>query len=65
MQWSSARVVGLIVAGCVVGGLFLWNESWVKSPLIPLGLFGSKSNVACLGIVFSHELVSSIPISFH
>jgi hypothetical protein len=28
----------------------LWNESWVKSPLIPLGFFGSKSNVACLGI---------------
>ena len=56
--WKSPTVIGLIVAGGCMGGFFLWSEkSLAKYPLMPLGVFRSRSNVACLLIAFFHDFV--------
>jgi len=57
-SWRSPIVIGLIVAGGCIGGFFLWSEkSLAKYPLMPLGVFRSRSNVACLLIAFFHDFV--------
>lgn len=49
--WSSATVIGLVVAGAVAGALFIVNEwKFVKEPIIPLRLFSSTSSVAAYGV---------------
>lgn len=59
--WKSPTVIGLIVAGSCMGGFFLWSErSLAKYPLMPLGVFRSRSNVACLLIAFFHDFVSTL-----
>ena len=62
--WKSPTVVGLIVAGGCMGGFFLWSEkSLAKYPLMPLGVFRSRSNVACLLIAFFHDFVGILYFS--
>ncbi|KAL5331919.1 hypothetical protein ACEPPN_001459 [Leptodophora sp. 'Broadleaf-Isolate-01'] len=57
--WKSPTVIGLIVAGGCMGGFFLWSQkSLAKYPLMPLGVFRSRSNVACLLIAFFHDFVN-------
>jgi MFS family permease len=56
--WGSPTVIGLIVGGGCMGAFFLWSEkSLAEYPLIPLGIFRSRSNVACLLIAFFHDYV--------
>ena len=38
-QWSDPAVGGLIAVGLVFGAIFLWIESRVPEPIVPLGLF--------------------------
>lgn len=58
--WRSPTVIGLIVGGGCMGGFFLWSEkSLAKYPLMPLGIFRSTSNVACLLVAFFHDFVGS------
>jgi EmrB/QacA subfamily drug resistance transporter len=37
--WASGEVIGALVAGAVVIGLFLWWEHRTRNPMLPLALF--------------------------
>jgi hypothetical protein len=59
--WKSPTVIGLIIAGGCMGIFFFWSEKHLaKYPLIPLTIFQSKSNVACLLLAFFHDYVGAI-----
>jgi EmrB/QacA subfamily drug resistance transporter len=40
--WSSGEVVGTLVAGIALLGLFVWWESSVPEPMVPLRMFASR-----------------------
>ena len=40
--WGSARSLGLFAGAAVALGLFLWAESRVSNPILPLALFGNR-----------------------
>jgi MFS family permease len=62
--WKSPTVIGLIVAGCYMGGFFFWSEKRLaKYPLMPLALFKEKSNIACLLVAFFQDFVW-VPLLF-
>ncbi|HVY08108.1 MAG TPA: DHA2 family efflux MFS transporter permease subunit [Burkholderiales bacterium] len=48
--WTSAQSIGLLAASAVLLGAFLFIESRVRSPLMPLGLFALR-NVATANVV--------------
>ena len=53
--WPSATVVCLIVFGIVTMTLFFAIEYYVaKYPVVPLGIFSSRSNIGALGTCFFH-----------
>lgn len=57
--WDSPRVICLIAVGVLMTFFFLFNESRLtRNPIMPLGLFRDKSNVACLAIGFIQHFVS-------
>ncbi len=37
--WGSPTIIGMLVAGLVLGGLFVWQEARAVEPLLPLRLF--------------------------
>ncbi|KAI3325327.1 MFS general substrate transporter [Xylariaceae sp. AK1471] len=56
--WNSPKVISLIVFGTLTIGLFLFNEQRLaKYPLMPLGVFNSRSNNAVFLIVVAHGMV--------
>lgn len=56
--WSSAIVVCLIVFGIVTFVLFgLWEWKYAIFPVMPMGLFSKRTNLATLGVVFTHGFV--------
>jgi EmrB/QacA subfamily drug resistance transporter len=56
--WKSATVICLIVFGVVTIGLFFLVEHRLAPyPLMPLGLFSKRSNLAALGTCFFHAFV--------
>lgn len=56
--WDSATVVCLIVFGVLTFVLFvLYEWKFPKYPVMPLGLFKSRTNVATLFVVFIHGVV--------
>ena len=56
--WDSATVVCLIVFGVLTFALFILYEWKVpKYPVMPLGLFKSRTNIATLFVVFIHGVV--------
>lgn len=56
--WDSPKVICLVVVGALMAVLFLFNESRLaRYPIMPLGLFRNKSNVACLVIGFTQHFV--------
>ncbi|KAF2662752.1 hypothetical protein K491DRAFT_616380 [Lophiostoma macrostomum CBS 122681] len=56
--WKSATVICLIIFGAITIGLFFLIESrFAPSPLMPLDIFLKRSNVAALGVCFSHAFV--------
>jgi EmrB/QacA subfamily drug resistance transporter len=56
--WDSATVVCLIVFGVLTFALFVLYEWKVpKYPVMPLGLFKSRTNIATLSVVFIHGIV--------
>ncbi|KAE9967482.1 hypothetical protein EG328_008172 [Venturia inaequalis] len=56
--WKSATVICLIIFGFLTIALFVINE-WrlAKYPIIPLHIFSSRSNIACLAVCFCHGFV--------
>jgi EmrB/QacA subfamily drug resistance transporter len=48
--WSSAQTLGLLGSAVALLGLFLWIESRVSSPLMPLALF-RRRNLATANVV--------------
>lgn len=58
--WGSPKVICLVVFGLAMVGLFLLSEAkFAKFPVMPLGLFNRRSNVAALMVCFCHGLVST------
>ncbi|KAI9815661.1 MAG: hypothetical protein M1826_001970 [Phylliscum demangeonii] len=56
--WSSATVICLIVCGLLAGVAFVINEwKFARHPIIPLRLFGRRSNCAALLTCFIHGFV--------
>ncbi|MGI8803147.1 MAG: MFS transporter [Solirubrobacteraceae bacterium] len=41
--WSSPEVLGGLIGGLVLLGLFLWREARTADPMLPLGLFGRRN----------------------
>jgi len=60
--WKSPEVLCLVVFGTLLSVFFIFSEKRLaKYPLMPLDLFKSPSNVACLVIVALHGVVSTFP----
>ncbi|KAJ9612207.1 hypothetical protein H2200_003804 [Cladophialophora chaetospira] len=56
--WDSPKVICLIAVGAFLAVLFVLNEGrFARHPIMPLGVFRSKSNVACLAIGFIQHFV--------
>ena len=56
--WNSPKVICLVVVGVLMVVLFLFNEGRLaRYPIMPLGLFRHRSNVACLTIGFTQHFV--------
>ena len=57
--WSSAKVICLIVFGALMSLVFIYCEKRLaKYPLMPLGVFKTRSNIACFLVDFTHGVVS-------
>ncbi|KAG8527086.1 uncharacterized protein KY384_008515 [Bacidia gigantensis] len=56
--WKSATVICLLVFGIATVALFFTNE-WklARYPVMPIRLFKSRSNIACLIVCFIHGMV--------
>ncbi|KAE8308361.1 major facilitator superfamily domain-containing protein [Aspergillus transmontanensis] len=53
--WSSPKVICLIVFGCLMSLFFIYSEKRLaKYPLMPLGIFKNRSNMACFIVAFTH-----------
>jgi hypothetical protein len=50
--WISPAVMGTLIAGVVLLGLFLFVESRAEEPLLPLGLFASAQFTAANAVTF-------------
>lgn len=56
-SWNSAIVICLIIFGVILIGIFFVLEKYIpKYPLIPLHIFASRNNVACLGVGIFHGM---------
>jgi len=56
--WDSAKVIALLVVGGLMIFAFIYSEAKIaRYPLIPLGLFKNKSNLAALAVTFFHGFV--------
>ena len=56
--WNSPTVICLIIFGAFMSIFFVFSEKRLaRYPLIPLGLFQRRSNVACLVVGFVQEFV--------
>ena len=51
-DWTDPAVGGLMLAGLAFGALFLWIESRVPDPIVPLALFRSRSFSISVGAMF-------------
>ncbi|KAH7371332.1 MFS transporter [Pyrenochaeta sp. MPI-SDFR-AT-0127] len=53
--WSSPLVISLLVCGFLMAAVFILCERKARFPLVPLDIFGSKSNVGTLVVGFTHD----------
>jgi MFS family permease len=57
--WSSPKAICLIVFGLLLVGLFFASEvKFAEYPVMPMGLFKQRWNVAALVVCFCHGLVT-------
>lgn len=52
LAWSSPFIIGMLIAGTLLLALFIWIESRVKEPIIPLHLFRNRNIVVLSLLVF-------------
>ncbi|KHD84535.1 MDR family MFS transporter [Heyndrickxia ginsengihumi] len=52
-KWSSPLIIALLCLGVVLIGVFIWVESKVAEPIIPLHLFKNRNIVVLSMIVFT------------
>ncbi|WP_246072937.1 MDR family MFS transporter [Paenibacillus dokdonensis] len=52
LAWSSPLITGMLILGVLLLGLFIWIESRVKEPIIPLHLFRNRNVVVLSLLVF-------------
>jgi hypothetical protein len=56
--WNSPRVICLIVFGLLMSVFFVLSEAKIaKYPIMPLGMFRHRSNIASLVVCFAHGMV--------
>lgn len=41
--WTDPVVIGLLLAGCALFAIFVWHQAASTAPMVPLGLFRSKT----------------------
>ena len=59
--WDSPKVICLIAVGAFMIILFVFNEGRLaRHPIMPLGVFRNKSNVACLALGFLQHFVCTL-----
>ena len=51
-DWTDPMVGGLMLVGLTFGALFLWIESRVEEPIVPLGLFRNRSFTISVAATF-------------
>lgn len=51
--WGSPLIIGLLCLGAVLIGIFIWVESRVKEPIVPLHLFKNRNILVLSLIVFT------------
>jgi MFS family permease len=57
--WKSPQVICLIIFGSLMSIFFFFSEKRLaRYPLMPLDLFGKRSNIACLLVGFFQGMVS-------
>jgi EmrB/QacA subfamily drug resistance transporter len=55
-DWATPEVGGLLLLATVLGALFVWVETRVKEPIIPMGMFRNRT--------YSASMLSTFLISF-
>ncbi|MES9685469.1 MDR family MFS transporter [Gottfriedia acidiceleris] len=50
--WSDPKMIGLLILGTILLGLFIFVESKAKEPIIPLHLFKNRNFVVISALVF-------------
>ena len=50
--WSSATIIGLFVGSAAALGMFVWVESRVAAPILPIRLFGNPVFTVCCVLSF-------------
>lgn len=53
LTWGSPTIISLLCLGTVLIGLFIWVESKVKEPIVPLHLFKNRNILVLSMIVFA------------
>ena len=57
VPWSSPLVICLLVSSVLILPVFVLCEKKARSPIIPLGIFGTISNLMIFVIGFAHDWV--------
>ncbi|MFB6166540.1 MAG: MDR family MFS transporter [Haloarculaceae archaeon] len=62
--WTSWQIVTLALTTVVAAGLFVYQESVVDEPILPLHLFGNRVVACCLGLSFTAGVGRLLVISY-
>src|SRR5438309_4811312 len=63
-NWGDPAVGGLIVLGLAVAAIFVWVESRASEPIVPLGLFRTRSFTISVIAMFFASLAFFAPVVF-
>src|SRR5437773_1031923 len=63
-NWGDPAVGGLIVLGLAVAAIFVWVESRASEPIVPLGLFRTRSFTISVIAMFFASMAFFAPVVF-
>jgi EmrB/QacA subfamily drug resistance transporter len=52
LGWGNSEVIGALIAGAAVTGLFLWHERRSSSPMLPLAMFRRPAFASASAVMF-------------